>query len=167
MPQPSFRLRPARPDDLSTLFAIDQACFPAEIAYSLEDLVWAMIEPNALTLVAESGDGALAGFLIGSRERPRVAHIITIDVLPKYRQQGIGNRLMEAAEHQFASQGADAVRLEAAVDNFPALRFYHRRGYQVVKTLPGYYPGGLDGLLLRKDGLQQELAAATTPGEGQ
>ena len=43
------------------------------------------------------------------------------------------------------------VALETAVDNLPALSFYKRHGYAVVKTWPRYYSNGVDALVMRKE----------------
>jgi len=156
-----FRLRTACAADFPTLWEIDQLCFSDEIAYSQAELSWAMSEPEAITLVAELPQGKIAGFLVACRDRPRTGHIITIDVRPGFRGHGIGNALMQEVEQKFAMTGASRIRLEAAVDNLPALQFYKGRGYRVVKVLPEYYPGPLDGLLLEKDNLGD--AVATSP----
>jgi ribosomal protein S18 acetylase RimI-like enzyme len=39
---------------------------------------------------------------------------------------------------------------ETAVDNTAALAFYKRHHYFVVKTMPRYYPDGLDAFVLEK-----------------
>ena len=46
--------------------------------------------------------------------------------------------------------GCDYVSLEVAVDNEPALRFYKKHGYSVLKVLPRYYLDSIDGLLMGK-----------------
>jgi ribosomal protein S18 acetylase RimI-like enzyme len=58
--------------------------------------------------------------------------------------------LIEALERRFNDSGCTAVLLEVAVNNQAALTFYIRHGYNVLKTLREYYPGGLDGLLMGK-----------------
>lgn len=50
-------------------------------------------------------------------------------VRPPYRGQGLGSRLLAAAESALAADGAEAVRLEAMADNDQAREFYERRGY--------------------------------------
>ena len=42
------------------------------------------------------------------------------------------------------------VSLEVAVDNEPALSFYKKHGYSVLKVLPRYYLDSIDGLLMGK-----------------
>lgn len=147
----AFHLRPAQPGDFATLWEIDQLCFSEEIAYTATELRRSMNEPGAVTLVAEPEPGEIAGFLVAARPRPHLGHVITIDVRPEWRSHGVGHALMQMLEEIFAHHGVRRMRLEAAVNNFPALQFYKKHGYQVVKRLPRYYPGPLDGLLLEKD----------------
>lgn len=146
----SFHLRPALPDDFATLWEIDQTCFSEDIAYSPAELRRSMKEPGAVTLVAQFESGEIAGFLVATRPRPHLGHVITIDVRPEFRGLGIGHSLMQALEERFFQHGVRRMRLEAAVDNFSALQFYKRHGYRVMRLLPRYYPGPLDGLLLEK-----------------
>jgi ribosomal-protein-alanine N-acetyltransferase len=91
------------------------------------------------------------GFIVAETGSRGNGHIITIDVLPEARGAGIGSRLLLAAEGRMQASHCHSVMLEAAVDNRPALSFYKRHGYNVVKTLPGYYSNGVDGLVLKKD----------------
>jgi [ribosomal protein S18]-alanine N-acetyltransferase len=95
------------------------------------------------------------GFIIADRFRPRRASrsmgkIITIDVAPEAQHSGLGTLLMSAAEGELKSAGCDYVSLEVAVDNEPALKFYKKHGYSVLKVLPRYYLDSIDGLLMGK-----------------
>ena len=118
---------------------------------------------GAFTLVAEAiGEAAagengqardedrVLGFLIAERSRRGVGHVITIDVCAEARRRRVGSALLDAAELRLRSAQCQLVRLETAVDNASALRFYKRHGYDVVKSIPGYYSSGVDALLLEK-----------------
>lgn len=59
--------------------------------------------------------------------------------------------MMDGAEERFRQGGCSVVRLETAVNNTAALAFYKRRRYVVEKTIPRYYPDGVDALVLKKD----------------
>lgn len=155
-----FTLRAAEDRDFPALLAIDAACFNPAIRYAQRELRQFMAVRGAFTLVAETAatPATAAGFILAVGDA-RGGHIITIDVLPAFRRSGLGRQLLEAAEARIAKQGAKHVQLEAAVDNSAALAFYRRQGYRAVATLPGYYPGGLDGWRLVK-GLAAAPAAA-------
>jgi [ribosomal protein S18]-alanine N-acetyltransferase len=151
-----FRLRDYRPGDLETLWRIDQECFEAGIAYSVEEMRFYLRQPGAFALVAEPvGGGDAAGFIVGQAAAARRAvtplgYIITIDVLAGARRSGLGSQLLAAAEEHMRRAGCWRVVLEAAVDNAAALAFYKRHGYAVVATHPGYYSNGVDGHEMEK-----------------
>ncbi len=137
------------------LSEIDQQCFPPGIAYGRKELEAYVRRTGAFTLVAEmSGTRNLTsrilGFLTAQKLKRAMGHIITIDVLPQARRSGLGSNLMGAAESRLAAEGCQIVLLEVAVNNVPAIQFYKRHGYFVVKTIPRYYQGELDSLLMAK-----------------
>ncbi len=138
--------RDYRPDDLNRLWELDQQCFPPGIAYSRVELMHYIRRHGAFTVIAESSDD-LAGFMVGESLRRR-GHVITIDVAKPFRRQGLGSRLMDEAEARFRQAGCEVALLETAVNNMGAIAFYKRRGYVVLKTIPRYYAGNLDALLL-------------------
>ncbi len=101
-----MRLRPFRPDDLQTLYEIDQACFAPGISYTREELTAFIGHRHSQTWVAEEA-GEITGFLIAQREPRKILHIVTIDVLEAWRRRGVGSLLMEAAE-QWAQRSRSA-----------------------------------------------------------
>jgi len=154
-------LRLAQSQDFDRLWQIDQICFPEGISYTKAELRGFMNLRQSITLVAEQ-EGTIAGFLVLLLDRRRrFGHIITIDVLPEFRRNGVGRQLMAAAEGRIIEAGGDAVLLEVAVDNSPALRFYKKLGFRVLTTLPKYYSNGMDALQMGKV-IDQRQAA----GEG-
>ncbi len=158
-----FSLRDYRREDFDLLWQIDQACFPAEIAYSRVELSLYMRRAGSFTLVAEAdprdgiksqpestGAGEIVGFIIAEARR-RAGHIITIDVPEQSRHLGVGSELLTAAEKRLRAAGCPSIALETAVDNLPALAFYKRHQYFVTGTLRRYYSNGVDALVLKKD----------------
>ena len=75
------------------------------------------------------------------------AEILTIAVLPPWRRQGLGGRLLDAAMAAAGAAGARTMFLEAAADNVAALELYGTRGFGRVGIRKGYY-GGLDGVTM-------------------
>lgn len=136
--------------DADRLRELDQRCFAPGIAYTRAEMA-------ALLRAGERGfhrgierQGQLAAFILTLPRRQR-GHVITVDVAPEWRREGLGLALMTAAEAHYRAEGARGMRLEVAVNNQPALRFYSRQGYRIQRTLPGYYSDDLDGLELLKD----------------
>jgi [ribosomal protein S18]-alanine N-acetyltransferase len=143
-------IRDFRTEDFEELWRLDQECFPAGISYSKPELRAYIRQRGAFTLVAEDADpGGIRGFIVAHSGAS--GHIVTIDVSPGGRRSGIGSLLLRAAEDRLRLGGARAVGLETAVDNLPALSFYKRHGYSVVRTWPRYYSNGVDALVLRKE----------------
>jgi [ribosomal protein S18]-alanine N-acetyltransferase len=149
-----LRLRESGPADFDELWRLDQQCFVSGISYSREELAQYMRIRGAFTLVGELQDGRnaarIVGFVLATLDRRSTGHIITIDVLEEARRRGLGSQLLEAAEARLGEQGCTRVLLEVAVDNHAAIAFYKRHQYAVLKTLPRYYLGTLDALLMDK-----------------
>ena len=142
-------LRNCCPQDFEQLWALDQRCFPQNIAYSRQELAYYLRHKSAICVAAWK-QTRLCGFILGHPEARGVGHIITLDIDSSARRTGLGSDLMRALEAKFASAGCSSVFLEVAVNNRPALAFYKKHGYSVLKTLRRYYPGNLDGLLMGK-----------------
>ena len=149
-----LRIRESGLADFDRLWQIDQQCFSSGIAYSQEELAEYMGIPGSFTLAGETAEegraSRIVGFVLATRDRRGAGHIITIDVLEEARRRGLGSLLLAAAEARLGEQGCKRVLLEVAVDNAAAIAFYKRHGYAVLKTLPRYYLGTLDALLMEK-----------------
>lgn len=154
-----FGLRDFRREDFEKLWSIDQRCFPPGISYTRLELKFYMHRRGAFTLVAEKTEPELApetvGFIVAEAGRGGVGHIITIDVLPTVRRYGVGSKLLTAAEDRLRAADCHSVFLETAVDNKPALSFYKRHKYFLIRTVPRYYSNGVDAFVLEKDLLSQ------------
>ncbi len=154
-----IKLRAFEKSDLAAAFRLDQVCFPPGIAYSLSELTRFLSRPSAFALVAENvaenGElpNRLAAFLV-ALHRPgsknAAAHIVTIDVAPEQRRNGVATSLMEAAEAHYRHLACTTMVLEVAVDNAAALAFYRQRGYTPVRLRRGYYNGILDAYTMSK-----------------
>lgn len=83
--------------------------------------------------VAESGDtltGYLIVVLVASVEHQGImGEIDEFFVLPELRSQGLGARLLAAAEAALTRRGCVRLQLQLALGNAAARGFYRRRGY--------------------------------------
>ncbi len=145
-----MRLRPFRPDDLQTLYEIDQSCFIPGISYTHKELAAFIAHNHSQTWIVEDGD-RIVGFLIANTEPRKILHIVTIDVLKAWRRRRVGTLLMEAAEDWARGRGLKMIGLETAQDNLGAQKFYASRGYRQVDEIPGYYANGTTAWVMVKE----------------
>ncbi len=140
-----MRVRRAEARDLPSILAAEENCFSRDLAFPPETVSFLLDE--ATVLVAEDGDvvGFVMGFVNGEWGK-----VVTLDVLPEHRREGLGRRLMEALEEEFASQGTRDSLLEVAVENRGALVLYAKLGYAEIALLEDYYGPGEDALLMMK-----------------
>lgn len=147
-------LREYRPEDFEVLCEIDRLCFPPGIAYSAEDIAMVLLDRGMIVIVGEEGD-RLAGFLLarpGMRSDGRGSgHIITIDILPEFRQARLGTRMMVEAHRRLKMAGSTRVLLETSVENEAAIAFYKRLGYSTARRLKRYYLDKIDAYQMFKD----------------
>jgi ribosomal-protein-alanine N-acetyltransferase len=148
VPVPAPTLRLYRPSDLDALYRIDQACFPAGIAYGRKELKAYILSDAAYCVVAEIA-GEIAGFVI-SECSARLAHIITLDVDAGHRRQSLGSLLLQSVEIEAASQGASLMYLETATTNKAAIALWKKHGYREAAMIENYYGAGLDAFEMHK-----------------
>lgn len=79
-----------------------------------------------------------------------IADVQTIAVAPAYEGRGIGTALLRTLLEEAASRGARDVLLEVRADNPRAQALYVRHGFEQIHTRRGYYPGGVDALIMRR-----------------
>lgn len=143
-----FKLRNYVPADFEALYEIDQQCFGPLLGYSRPDLRSYLRLPGAHCLIAESA-AKIAGFLVTAHENA-LGSIVTIDVLPAYRRQGVATHLLEESERRLAVAGIRTVELETATDNASAIAFWQKHGYRKRGIQKEYYPDGRDAFSMTK-----------------
>jgi [ribosomal protein S18]-alanine N-acetyltransferase len=141
-------IRSYAPPDFAALYKLDQKCFPPGISYSKPMLRYFLAQASAECLVAEE-TGKIIGFIL-TEENPPLAHIITLDVDPSHRRQGLGTKLLAESESNLAFRGVRTVLLETAITNEAGIAFWQRHGYRIEAVLKNYYPGHLDAYEMRK-----------------
>jgi len=142
----TFEIRPASILDLSGLQKLERACFQLD-AWPLLDLVAVLTFPDVVRLKAVS-EGHMVGFIAGDpRPSERSAWIATLGVLPDYRNQGIGKKLLDACEQQLK---IERIRLCVRPSNLAALELYKNSGYQTIDRWKDYYNDKGDAIVMEK-----------------
>ena len=128
----SLTIRPAAPDDESSVVALWRAC----------DLVASYNDPGADFRFARAG--ACSDVLVGVDETGRILGSVMVGhdghrgwlyyvaSAPDARGSGIGRQLMQAAEDWLRQQGVVKVQLLVRETNTKVVSFYERLGYEVA-----------------------------------
>lgn len=88
--------------------------------------------------VVETSSQKLVAFVL-SRSLFEEGEILTIAVDPSLQGKGLASALMQSAQSQAKSQGAEKMFLEVAADNKAAQALYAKLGYEELSRRKGYY----------------------------
>ena len=107
-----------------------------DIHYSEASLLSIFDDPLAQGFIAEMGD-YIAGYirLSFSRDESRL-YVPSLHVLPDFQGQGVGRRLLDAAEGYAAEKRTDRLWIGVMVKNTQALVLYRKVGFQFVREEP-------------------------------
>jgi ribosomal protein S18 acetylase RimI-like enzyme len=100
-------------------------------------------------ILAKSGD-IIVGAILATINAKTNARILILSVEEKYRNQGIGDRLLRALIYQCYQKNLNIIQLEVRVNNNNAIKFYTRKKFIIERVLPGYYKNGDNGYLMYK-----------------
>jgi ribosomal protein S18 acetylase RimI-like enzyme len=128
---------------------------PELAPYVDDDRTWAvrsvlyaelLAKPDTVLFLAMAGSVAigygLAHVLVAAdtwlpdtwQTSARIGEIESLAVLPSYRGQGLGGRLLDALETELAAIGVRDLILGVLPGNADAIRLYERRGYRPTWT---------------------------------
>ena len=144
------KIEKASIEHLDRLCEIEMKCFETE-AFTKQQIAYLITDSNSVILVSRV-KGEIVGFIIGKiymDKKTSAGQILTIDVSPKHRRKGIGQRLLQEIEKTFKDKGVKICYLEVRENNFVALSLYQKLGYKKVGRLENYY-GNAHGIRLRK-----------------
>ena len=114
-------VRRAELRDLAQIVQIEGLCFPEETAFPPK--MFAYLIRYSASLVACEPEKKVLGFIMGYASG-KAGAVYTLDVHPGYRRKGIGSNLLLYLEETLAQLGAQAIRLEAALDKPGAVELY-------------------------------------------
>jgi ribosomal-protein-alanine N-acetyltransferase len=155
--QQTFKLRKFLPDDLQNVMQINRVCLPENYSdFFFMDLHQRFPE----TFVVAEEDGKIAGYIMcrievglanfGFGGLIRKGHVVSIAVLPQYRHKGIARALITKALEGMQFYKAKQCFLEVRVTNDAATSLYKKLGFDVTRTMNGYYSDGEDAYVMTK-----------------
>jgi len=149
-----LQIRQADKCDIHDLVDLDDECFDTyyyeKTKFSKLDFQDYLRRRNSILLVAVRNSrivAYVAGTVRTSQVRS-IAHLDSIAVSSRARQKGIGSQLLHLFTQEAKRRGCKMVMLEVATANTEGHHFFSKRGFLRICDLPGYYGGGLDGVLM-------------------
>ena len=141
-------LRAYRPGDWEAMHALDLVCFAPAFQFSRRAMRGFAEARGAIAILAEV-DAELAGFCI-AQLHDQTGYVVTLDVAPAWRRQGLALRLMADMEARITAAGGTHMTLHVFTENAQAILFYEGIGYGRVGMATNFYGRGLDALVYRK-----------------
>jgi ribosomal-protein-alanine N-acetyltransferase len=150
-------LRLFNPADLEAVININRVCLPENYApYFFMDTFNTMPD----TFVVAESQGLVEGYIMCRLEHgfsdmrklrfARKGHIISVAVMPNFRNMGMGYSLVQAALSALSAHRADECYLEVRTNNIPAINLYKKMGFEITRTIPRYYFDGFDAYVMTK-----------------
>nr|KXH70111.1 MAG: hypothetical protein AM324_01540 [Candidatus Thorarchaeota archaeon SMTZ1-83] len=144
----TWRIRPAREDDVPKIKVIEEVSFPRPWDEDLFRIIGAWrgsvpIEHNRLISmnVAESNEEVL-GYVVWEEDMgSKAGHILNIAVRAENRRQGLGMALLNHAFDLLRKHEIKSCRLEVRPSNRAARCLYERAGMATLHVESGYYSG--------------------------
>ncbi|MGO3656438.1 MAG: GNAT family N-acetyltransferase [Micrococcaceae bacterium] len=162
-----FRLRRLRGDDVEAVLRLERALFPEDAwpeQFFREELAqsgpaaqggtrdYRVLEhrdPAGQATAPDSQSWSIVGYA-GLMCVPPLADVQTIAVHSDVEGRGLGSALLAWLLEEAGRRGAEDLLLEVRADKPRAQRLYTRHGFDHIHTRRGYYPQGMDALIMRR-----------------
>lgn len=144
-------IRPAEMSDLSAVEAIENRCFHASRRSSRRALRHSLTSPAQSVWLAVgglNGTQQIAGALVLHHHRLSI-RIYSLAVLPAFRGNGAGRRLVQKAVELAQASGRSSVTLEADRRNKVLTGWYEGFGFKTDRILRDYYSPGRHAVRMR------------------
>lgn len=142
-------IRKAGPADLADLLRIENSVFAGD-RISRRSFRRFLDSAGACLLVAGGAEGIAGYVLLLLRRGTALARLYSLAVSPECKGQGLGAKLLEAAEAAAFDHDRIVLRLEVREDNTGARTLYDRTGYKALGRVADYYEDGCAALRLEK-----------------
>ena len=151
----TFTLRQFEPSDLEQVLHINRMCLPENYTgFFFLDLHKRFPE----TFLVAEDNGTVIGYIMCRIETGlpnfkiigimKKGHVISVAVLPQHQRQGVGCALVQEAMEAMLRYKAKECFLEVRASNMSAVNLYKKMGFDIVRTMHGYYADGEDAYLM-------------------
>lgn len=104
--------------------------------------------PNSKYIIAKTNDGEIIGFT-GIKVLVDNADIMNIVVKKSWRNQGVGNLLLNNLISICKDLNLLSLSLEVNEDNLPAIHLYEKFGFKQIGVRKNYYCNNDDGVVMK------------------
>src|SRR3990170_6139818 len=153
----TFNIRKFKEADLQSVMNINRETLPENYTdYFFLDLY----ERFPDTFIIAEEDGKIVGYIMSRVEVGlsnfglggliRKGHVVSIAVLPTARRKGVASELINTALEGMQNYKAKQCYLEVRVTNDAGVNLYKKLGFDVSRTVHGYYSDGEDAYVMSK-----------------
>ena len=151
------KLRKFTPDDLQGVMQINRLTLPENYTdYFFIDLHERFPE----TFIVAEENEKIVGYIMcrvevglsnfGLSGLIRKGHVVSIAVLPESRRKGVAQALINAAIEGMQGYKAKQIYLEVRVTNDAGIGLYKKMGFDISRTVNGYYSDGEAAYVMSK-----------------
>jgi len=141
-----FQIRPITSDELDAVLDVYRQCEDflalgpvpmASMAMVLQDIEISRHEGGVFCGIYDAANGAMIGVVdyvpCGFESDPHLAHLSLLMIAARFRQQGVGQVVVEAIEQEITKDAqVTAILSGVQVNNPPAIQFWQKRGYRII-----------------------------------
>lgn len=155
--QGTCTLRKFAMNDLPSVTQINITCLPENYT----DIFFVdLFRRYPETFIVAEQDRKIAGYImcriemglsnLGLSGVVKKGHVVSVAVMSEARRRGIGEALVNSAMQGMRGYGARQCYLEVRVTNQEAIALYKKLGFEVTRTIHGYYADGEDAFVMSK-----------------
>lgn len=156
--QKTLNIRKFTLEDLPRVMQINRLCLPENYGdYFFINLHRKFPE----TFIVAEENGELGGYILCRIELKLVkfgfsglikkGHIVSLAVLPQFRRHSIGEALVKRAMVGMRLYDAKQCFLEVRESNLPAVKLYKKLGFDIIRSIHGYYSDGEAAFLMNQE----------------
>jgi ribosomal-protein-alanine N-acetyltransferase len=142
-------------EDLNSVTRINEACLPENYT----DIFFVdLYRRYPETFIVADENGHTVGYImcrievglsnLGLTGIVKKGHVVSIAVMPEHRRKGIAKALMTAAMEGMRHCNAKQCYLEVRLTNEAAVELYKKLGFEISRTVHGYYADGEDAYVM-------------------
>lgn len=141
-----MKLVDATIEDIEEIIKLHNSLF--ELKYSYDNYAYEINLDLSYFKVLKK-NGIIIGYFIIHHLFEQL-EIIILAVDQEYQNEGLGTFMMNIIDYYKIKLGCNEILLEVEEDNYQAISFYKKHGFETIDIRKNYYGDGKDAYILRK-----------------